>query len=218
MDKYDKLLDALEHPDSFTEEEIAGLLSDPDTHRVYEALCALRSEESEKSSLTEKEVELEWERFTHKINRRWFMRIMPARKGIAAAIIAVATVSVLATGISIGLKMSSVEKDANEYQDSMPVVNVESTEAMSGHDTERADTIIASGVENIVFENETLNAVLDRLAPLYKVKIRYKSDMARDIRLFFKWQPSVTLDELVEQLNTFDRIKIYLDGDTLIVD
>lgn len=70
---------------------------------------------------------------------------------------------------------------------------------------------------DLVFENESLDVILDRLAPHYGVKVNYMTDAAKSIRLFYKWDSSISLDSLIGQLNTFERIRLHRDGDTLNV-
>ena len=42
MDQLEQLLDMIEHPDYYTDEQIKALLSDPDLYKHYEMLVSLR--------------------------------------------------------------------------------------------------------------------------------------------------------------------------------
>ena len=43
MDKYDLVLDIVEHPEKYTSEQLAEIMSDPDTKEGYNMLCKVDS-------------------------------------------------------------------------------------------------------------------------------------------------------------------------------
>jgi len=43
MDKFESLLNAIEHPENYTPDELERMASDPETSEIYRALCAARS-------------------------------------------------------------------------------------------------------------------------------------------------------------------------------
>lgn len=212
MDKYDKLLDAVEHPENYPPEELERIASDPDTAELYRTLCSARSSEFSGSTLSREDVDKEWERFSRGRVRKGFGGWLAQRKIAAAVAIAVATCSVLAVGISIGVGMS--RKNISERNE---VENVTAVGGVAAETPEIYTDTVSIVEDNLVFEDEPLDVILNRLAPHYGVKVNYKSDAAKSVRLFFKWDSSLSINDVIDQLNTFDRIRLYLDGDTLTV-
>ncbi len=52
----------------------------------------------------------------------------------------------------------------------------------------------------------------------YQVKIEYENTDAKRLRLFFKWDQSYRIDEIVDQLNNFQQFHISLENKTLVVE
>lgn len=61
MDKFESLLNAIEHPENYTPDELERMASDPETSEIYRALCAARSSAFSGNMLEEDDVEKEWE-------------------------------------------------------------------------------------------------------------------------------------------------------------
>ena len=86
MDKYDRLLDAIEHPGKYSDEELKEMLSDPELRRAYRLMAATRSFMAEKP---EPDVDSEWQRFSarHLQPRRpLVVRLFGGRPVAAAAV------------------------------------------------------------------------------------------------------------------------------------
>ena len=62
MDKYDIVLDLVEHPDKYLPERIAEILSDPEARKIYNLLCKAYS--TLPSTEAEVDVDAEWQRFS----------------------------------------------------------------------------------------------------------------------------------------------------------
>lgn len=43
MDKYELVLDIIEHPDKYTSEQLQEIMSDPETRKIYILLCKIDS-------------------------------------------------------------------------------------------------------------------------------------------------------------------------------
>lgn len=70
----------------------------------------------------------------------------------------------------------------------------------------------------ILFEDETLEAILDTIAALHNLDVKFKTTDVARLHLFYKFDPEIPLDETIEQLNSFGQINIKIAGNTLIVD
>ena len=72
MDKYNIVLDLIEHPERYTDERINEFLSDPETKEIYDLLC--KTETAIKMQATP-DVDAEWRKFS----RRNFVKIHKPR-------------------------------------------------------------------------------------------------------------------------------------------
>ena len=76
---------------------------------------------------------------------------------------------------------------------------------------------VAADLTPVVFENETLEPHLSRIASAHGATVLIAPSKA-SLRLYFKWNPAEPLDEVVARLNNFEQIDITLDGKTIKVE
>ena len=102
MDKYDHVLDIIEHPENYTSELLAEILSDQEARAIYNLLC--KTESAIKAS-GEPDVDAEWERFSQKsaVSRRRSFLWAGSR---AASIVAIVATSIVAVAAGIAVTVS----------------------------------------------------------------------------------------------------------------
>ena len=61
MDKYELVLDIVEHPEKYTSGQLAEIMSDQETREIYNLLCKT---ESAIEANEEVDVDAEWENFS----------------------------------------------------------------------------------------------------------------------------------------------------------
>lgn len=205
MDNLDRLLEAIEHPERFTDTELQALLTDPDARRLYRLMCASRADAFfAVSPPDDLEIDGKWEAFKSSRRKRPIMASFFRKKAAAVIALLIASCSIIMVGVSLsrgGLRGSEKDEQpiavetipAEEGVRSLPVVN---------------DTVI-------IFEDETLDRILDRIAPFYNAKVDLSSSSSSEVRLFLKWDSTTELHELIEHLNSFERINIFLKDDTI---
>ena len=69
-----------------------------------------------------------------------------------------------------------------------------------------------------IYENVILEEILSELAGYYHVSVEYHNDQARNIRLYMKWDKTSSLPQMIERLNTFEKISIRQNNNRLIVE
>lgn len=212
MDKYNLVIDIVEHPEKYTSEQLAEIMSDPETKEIYNILCKADSAiEAEK----EINVDAEWENFSerHSVrNRRKFFWFGSR----AASIAAIVCTSIVAVAAGIALTMSVIERKsepiAEEVAD-VPSVVIVPTDTL----TAKGDTVKVS-MTPIMFEDEPLENIMKKIADTYGVEVKFNNKDAALLHLYYKFDPSLPLHEVVEQLNTFEQINIKQNGNTLTID
>lgn len=214
MDKYDRLLDAIEHPGKYSDEELKEMLSDPELRRAYRLMAATRSFMAEKP---EPDVDSEWQRFSarHLQPRRpLVVRLFGGRPVAAAAVAAIVSLAAVAAGITISVRSSAPDAgSAGEVYSDYPVAGaIAATDTVA--DVAPADSAIVSAV---TFKDEPLSVILGEIGRHYGAEVVFKNPDTGRLRLYYNWNSSMTLDAIVDQLNNFEQINIDLSGKKIIV-
>jgi len=69
-----------------------------------------------------------------------------------------------------------------------------------------------------VFDNATLSDILSAMGQYYGLKVVYISESAKAIRLHFEWDQAKSIDANIAILNGFQQITVTRNGDTLNVE
>ncbi len=206
MDNLDKLLEAIEHPERFSDTELHELLSEHETRQLYGLLCTSRAESFMKgASPDEAEIDRQWQLFKAKRRKKSFFAWMRNRKIAAVIAVLIASCSIIVVGVSLSNKFKgNSEKETPEQIAATQIPeDVALMQAQPLNDTV------------IVFEDENLDKILSVVAPYYNVKIDLKSPSSKEVRLFLKWESTTSINELIEHLNSSDRINLSLKEDTI---
>lgn len=211
MDKYELVLDIIEHPDNYSEEQLREILADPEAKNIYSLLCDV---DTAVAGSGDPDVDAEWSAFAEKHltkRRPWYLWF----GNRAASIAAVALTSILAVAAGIAVTVAVVDH-------SRPLAPAEATEQVAATAAVQqpadadADTI-AAPTAPVLFENATLEAVMQAVGAAYGTDVRFDSRDAAALRLYYRLDPAMPLDEVVSQLNTFEQINISRDGNTLVI-
>lgn len=213
MDKLDCILDLVEHPEKYSSAERDEILSDTECARIYNLLCHTASAASliEESGRTDEEAE--WRRF---MGRRSAGKGLSVRRRMAVAS-AAAMISVAAVAIGIGVATREPGSPAEKAAAASEQLVVEEEDKTG---SQPADTLTAPLTETgiVVFENETLENIITRIAARYGAEVRFGNDDVRSLRLYFNWNPENSLRHTLESLDNFETFRISLEGSTVKID
>lgn len=212
MDKYDLVLDIVEHPEKYTSEQLAVMMSDPETKEIYNLLCKT---DSAIEANEEVDVDAEWEDFSKKYpvhSRRTFLWFGSR----AASIAAIAGTSIVAVAAGIAITVTVIGHKQGPIAERGVVAP--SAVAVSADTTTTKNDTVMVGLTPVMFENEPLEKIMKEVASAYGVDVRFDNREAALLHLYYKFDPSLPLTEVVEQLNTFEQINIKHNGNILIID
>ena len=203
-DKIRLLLDMHEHPENYTDEQLAAMLDDEMMEQLATAKRAM-------TDIPKPDVDAEWQRFeqTHFApakNRRWLK--------VAAMIAGVLMLSAF-TYAAIHAMRHSVNDKAKEPTE--VVSPAPQTEASVGPRLGVADTAVVVA-EPIVFDNQPLDQMMEQIAPHYGMQVEFRNEDARALRFYFVWQPDEDLNAVLERLNLFESVNISKEGNTIVVE
>lgn len=216
-DNIDRLLDALEHPENYSDAEVEQLLTDPEAREIYDML---HKAADVSSPVPEINLDEEWRRFEAKQPKRsplifrW-LSFVASRNAAAVVIALVGTLAVVAATIGVthyfiaDKELAQTEQTEPRKQTDIANANVAPTDTIPSETTPLSETI--------VFKGENLERILADIAEYYGATVKFNQDAAKFLKLYFEWDQSLPLNEVVEQLNNFEQINIILTDKVLTV-
>ena len=203
-DKIRLLLDMHEHPENYTDEQLAAMLDDEMQERLATAKRAM-------TDIPEPDVDAEWQRFEREHfapvkNRRWFK--------VAAMIAGVLMLSAFTYAAihAVRARQPEVQQPATEQVEK---VN-SSVEISSSTDAEDIDSV--STGQPVTFDNVALETIVGDIAARHQMQVEFRNEDARALRFYFVWQPDEDLDAVLERLNLFESVNISKEGNTIVVE
>ena len=203
-DKIRLLLDMHEHPESYTDEQLASMLDDEMLERLATAKRAM-------TDIPEPDVDAEWQRFEQEHfapahNRRWLK---------VAAVIA----GVLMLSAFTYAAIQAVRAHQPEIQQPL-TEQVEKTDApvATSSSAEAAGIDSVSTGQPVTFDNVALETIIGDIAARNKMQVEFRNENARALRFYFVWQPDEGVDAVLERLNLFESVNISKEGNTIVVE
>lgn len=212
-DKRRLFLDMQEHPENYSEEELQAMLDDPDMLGVIESFEMLRQAASLKGKeMSDAEISSEWEKFCGKHKRASYRSLHSTLFKVAAVFIG----CLLMAGLAYAAMRFIAEREP------MPIMTgttaqKETSRTFVHDNVALSDSVTATADSLVTFDDVEFENVLSAMAEHYGVKVEFKSEEARHIRMFFIWNKNMNLANVLEILNGYDRINVALTDETLTV-
>lgn len=208
MEKIEQLIQMMEHPEKYSEDQWKDILCDDECRACYQLMSKTDSALAHKD-IDDEAIEEEWRRFEHAHYGR--SRMLPRRK-IAAACVGLALIS--------GIAFAAIRGGWFASRHAAPQQPAAQVEATAPHlDKERADTLVRKSDTTVkVYDNATLQSILKDMATHYRMAVNFKNTKAADLRLFYQWDPACGIETVTEQLNNFEQFHIVLTDKELIVE
>lgn len=196
-EKIERLLDMIEHPEHYTEEEMQKILADEETREYYD-LIIKADDTYTKSHDVDVDKALQEFETKHLQHFSW--------SKIAAVFIGILLVSGV-TYAAIVLNRNPSEKQVSQKAQ---IGRVITDKAAKSIDTETTDTDTTTTQKGQSFDNVELQTILDDISSYYKLNVVYNSDKSRHLRLHFYWDKTKDAETIVESLNHFENVNITL--------
>lgn len=217
-EKIKRLLDAQEHPEHYTDEELREIIHDAQPLALLKR--ALAKERAEDEDI---DVEKAWKAFSqshpessHPLSRhripRW-LRVAAVFLGcVFLAGVAFAAMT------RLGWIRSPFVAEKSEVVQHAPVtaalrdITATADSIAPKQETKKPAPVVK------VFDNTTLSDILSAMGQYYGLKVVYSTATAKAIRLHFEWDQAKSVDANIAILNGFQQISITRNGDTLNVE
>ena len=217
-------LNMLDHPEKYTTKEIEALLADEEISSFASYLTmtkrAMKRHEDE-----DIDVNAEWEHFAieHSIpqRRNW--------KRIAASTIGIIFISGLAFAATVQLGILPFFNSKEEVEIHPKTPHITATDSIKKAQAERQvvsdslNRVLLHKTDSIppqpiVFEDTSLKTIVDAMAAYYHVDVKVLNPVSTHIRLYFKWDRQCSLQQNIELLKAFDRVKVSHPDNTLTIE
>ena len=203
-----QLLEMLDNPEAYTEQEIQDIINrDEDTRETYRMM--VEAKRSSRQRLAEKSVDVDaaWKKFNqnkqpkqHSYN---WMKIVASFIGV-----------LLVSGIAFAA-IQIVRYAQQNTPKTEEVINTPKPANVTPTDTLTTDTITVP--QPIIYDNIPLEKMLPEIAAHYDAKVTFVNDETRQLRFRFVWNPQKCIDQVVSDLNQFERLNITLNDNQITV-
>ena len=244
--KWDMLLDLLEHPEKYSETQKDELLGDEEVNELYQQLVETRQSldfAKSKEKMKMPSIDAEWEKLKDEMKLKEKKQLKeekqqkeemsqnaetkqtakqlplwsPMRK--VAAVAAVLVVSGITFAAIHLVTRSHQPSDKNNTElvasrkDSIQQVSA----PQKSNIEEKTDSASLAQLP-LVYENAELQNILTPIAEHFHLQVTYQNESARHIRLFLQLEKNMSLDDIIELMNHFEKVNIRHEGQTLIVE
>lgn len=237
--KWNLLLDLLEHPEKYSETQKDELLGDEEVNELYLQLVETRQSldfGKSKEEMKMPSIDAEWEKLKDEMKlkemqqkeemsqnaetqqtAKLFPLWSPMRK--VAAVAAVLVVSGITFAAIHLVTRSHQPSDKNNTElvasrkDSIQQVSA----PQKSNIEEKTDSASLAQLP-LVYENAELQNILTPIAGHFHLQVTYQNESARHIRLFLQLEKNMSLDDIIKLMNHFEKVNIRHDGQTLIVE
>ena len=237
--KWDLLLDLLEHPEKYSETQKDELLGDEEVNELYQQLVETRQSldfGKSKKEMKMPSIDAEWEKLkdemklkekqqkeemnqnaetqhTAKLLPLW----SPMRKVAAVAAVLVVSGITFAAIHLVTRSHQASDFDNTELVASRKDSIQQFSAPQKSNIEEKADSASLAQLP-LVYENAELQNILTPIAAHFHLQVTYQNESARHIRLFLQLEKNMSLDDIIELMNHFEKVNIRHEGQTLIVE
>ena len=244
--KWDMLLDLLEHPEKYSETQKDELLGDEEVNELYQQLIETRQSldfAKPKEGMKMPSIDVEWEKLKDEMKSKDEMKLKeekqqkeemsqnaetqqtaklfplwsPMRKVAAVAAVLVVSGITFAAIHLVTRSHQASDKNNTELVASQKDSIQQVSAPQKSNIEEKTDSASLAQLP-LVYENAELQNILTPIAGHFHLQVTYQNESARHIRLFQQLEKNMSLDDIIELLNHFEKVNIRHEGQTLIVE
>ena len=244
--KWDMLLDLLEHPEKYSETQKDELLGDEEVNELYQQLIETRQSldfTKSKEKMKMPSIDAEWEKLKDEMKLQDEMKQKeemrqkeemsqnaetkqtakqlplwsPMRKVAAVAAVLVVSGITFAAIHLVTRSHQASDKNNTELVASRKDSIQQVSAPQKSNIEEKADSASLAQLP-LVYENAELQNILTPIAGHFHLQVTYQNESARHIRLFLQLEKNMSLDDIIELMNHFEKVNIRHEGQTLIVE
>ena len=233
MDKFEKILDIIDHQEKYSDEEIREILQDEECRKLYQTMVEVDSALESPSPIIK--VDEEWEKFsqehqlqeeaTHPIVQEESHPIaqeagashpITSWRKLAASIAGF----VLISGIAFAAIHTYIKRSQEPTQvtaDTHPeVIKSDSAKQVAAKDSLTHPKPEKPAIHK-TFENVAFEQMISEIASYYDLQVKFENNEDKTLRLYYEWNSHSSIENIVKELNQFENVNIELQQNELIV-
>lgn len=237
MDKFEKILDIIDHQEKYSDEEIREILQDEECRKLYQTMMEVDSALlqqnlntqasishspddalSSNSSLgnSSPNIDEEWEKFSQKHQLQEASHPITSWRKLAASIAGF----VLISGIAFAAIHTYIKRSQETTQvtaDTHPeVIKSDSAKQVAVKDSLTHPKPEKPAIHK-TFENVAFEKMLSEIAFYYDLQVKFENNEDKTLRLYYEWNSHSSIENIVKELNQFENVNIELQQNELIV-
>ena len=215
MDKFEKILDIIDHQEKYSDEEIREILQDEECRKLYQTMIEVDSALENSSPIIN--IDKEWEKFSqeHQLQEKATHPITSWRK-LAASIAGFVLIS--------GIAFATIHTFIKRSQEPTQVTADTHPETMKSDSIKQVaakDSLIHPKPEkpaiHKTFENVAFEQMISEIASYYDLQVKFENNEDKTLRLYYEWDSHSSIEYIVKELNQFENVNIELQQNELIV-
>ena len=232
MDKFEKILDIIDHQEKYSDEEIREILQDEECRKLYQTMMEVDSALENSSPIIN--VDEEWEKFSqeHHLQEEAHPIVQEGATQNAAQKAASHPITswrklaasiagfVLISGIAFAAIHTYIKRSQETTQvtaDTHPeVIKSDSAKQVAGKDSLTHPKPEKPAIHK-TFENVAFEQMISEIASYYDLQVKFENNEDKTLRLYYEWNSHSSIKNIVKELNQFENVNIELQQNELIV-
>lgn len=224
MDKFEKILDIIDHQEKYSDEEIREILQDEECRKLYQTMMEVDSALESPSPIIN--VDEEWEKFCQKHQLQEEATQNAAQEAASHPITSwrklAASIAgfVLISGIAFAAIHTYIKRSQEPTQvtaDTHPeVIKSDSAKQVAAKDSLTHSKPEKPAIHK-TFENVAFEQMISEIASYYDLQVKFENNEDKTLRLYYEWNSHSSIENIVKELNQFENVNIELQQNELIV-
>lgn len=214
MDKFEKILDIIDHQEKYSDEEIREILQDEECRKLYQTMMEVDSALESPSPIIN--VDEEWGKFSQKHQLQEVSHPITSWRKLAASIAGFVLISCIAfAAIHTYIKRS--QEPTQVTADTHPeVIKSDSAKQVAAKDSLTHPKPEKPAIHK-TFENAAFEQMISEIASYYDLQVKFENNEDKTLRLYYEWNSHSSIENIVKELNQFENVNIELQQNELIV-
>lgn len=214
MDKFEKILDIIDHQEKYSDEEIREILQDEECRKLYQTMVEVDSALENPSPIIN--IDEEWEKFSQEHQLQEVSHPITSWRKLAASIAGFVLISCIAfAAIHTYIKRSQepIQITADTHPE---VMKSDSAKQVAAKDSLTHPKPEKPAIHK-TFENVAFEQMISEIASYYDLQVKFENNEDKTLRLYYEWNSHSSIENIVKELNQFENVNIELQQNELIV-
>ena len=224
MDKFEKILDIIDHQEKYSDEEIREILQDEECRKLYQTMMEVDSALENPSPIIN--VDEEWEKFSQEHHLQEEATQNAVQKAASHPITSWRKLAASIAGFVLisGIAFAAIHTYIKRSQEPTQVTADTHPEAIKSDSVKQVaaqDSLTHPKPEkpaiHKTFENVTFEQMISEIASYYDLQVKFENNEDKTLRLYYEWNSHSSIENIVKELNQFENVNIELQQNELIV-